>query len=66
MKKITVEVPVETLDAVLQDGGSLTEAVREALKAYAQRKAYERLLSLQGKVKVDINLDALRKDKNEE
>ncbi|HVY84597.1 MAG TPA: hypothetical protein VG943_05665 [Caulobacterales bacterium] len=66
MKKITVEVPVETLEAAMRDGGSLADTVREALKELAHKRAYQRLLALQGKVKVDIDLEELRKDKNEE
>lgn len=66
MKKITVEVPAATLEAAMIDGGGIAETVREALKEFAHRRASQRLLAAQGKVKVDIDLNELRKDKGEE
>ena len=48
------------------DGGGIAETVREALKEFAHRRASQRLLAAQGKVKVDIDLNELRKDKGEE
>ncbi len=60
MRKITVEVPAETLDAVLRDGGSLAENVREALRDLAHKRASRRLLELQGKVKFDMSWEELR------
>jgi hypothetical protein len=66
MRKITVEAPEETLEAALQGGASLSETVREALKEFAHRRASQRLLALRGKLDVDIDLNELRKDKDEE
>jgi len=66
MKKITVEVPADTLEIIMRDGGTLAETVREALRDLAHKRAYARLLALRGKVRVDIDLNELRKDKDEE
>lgn len=66
MRKITVEVPVETLDAALRGGGSLAETVREALKEFAHRRACERIRAMRGKLDLGLDLDELRKDKDEE
>ncbi|MGH6952261.1 MAG: hypothetical protein ACREH4_15470 [Vitreimonas sp.] len=65
MKKITVEVPTATLEAAMIDGGGIAETVREALREFAHRRASQRLLAAQGKVRVDIDLNELRKDKGE-
>ncbi|NWG52319.1 MAG: hypothetical protein HXY28_01220 [Hydrogenophilaceae bacterium] len=65
LRKITVEVPADTIDAVLRDGGTLTEAVREALRDLARKRAYARLLAAEGKLALGLDLDALRKDKAE-
>ncbi|HRO04874.1 MAG TPA: hypothetical protein PLS69_14840 [Terricaulis sp.] len=65
MKKITVEVPVQTLDAVMRDGGSLAETVREALQELAHRRACERILAMRGKLDLGLDLEELRKDKDE-
>jgi hypothetical protein len=66
MRKITVEVPVETLEAAMQGGGSLAETVRAALRDLAHRRASARLLAMQGKLNLGLDLDELRKDKDEE
>jgi hypothetical protein len=65
MRKITVEVPAETIDLVLRDGGTLTEAVREALTDLARKRAYARLLAMRGKLDLGLDLEELRKDKDE-
>jgi Arc/MetJ-type ribon-helix-helix transcriptional regulator len=65
MKKITVEVPSETLDAAMIEGGSVTEVVREALRDFAHKRACARLLNMEGKLDLGLDLEELRKDKGE-
>ena len=65
MKKITVEVPVQILDAAMRGGGSLAETVREALRELAHKRASQRLLAAEGKLDLGLNLEELRRDKNE-
>lgn len=66
MRKITVEIDGRTLDAARAEGAGVAETVREAIRDLAHKRASHRLLTLRGKVKVDIDLKELRKDKNEE
>lgn len=66
MKKIAVEVPVDTLDAAMREDGNLAETVREALRELAHGRASARLLAMEGKLDLGIDLEELRKDKDEE
>ncbi len=66
MRKITVEVPADTLDFVLRDGAGLTETVREALRDLAHKRACQRLLEMEGKLDLKLDLAELRRDKDEE
>lgn len=65
MRKITVEVPVETLEAAMRDGGGLAETVREALRELAHKRACARILAMEGKLDLGLDLEELRKDKDE-
>lgn len=63
--KITVHIPANLLkDARKSTGQGITETVREGLRLVAARQVYERLRKLKGKVKVPIDLDALREDRD--
>ncbi|MET0181808.1 MAG: hypothetical protein ABW199_02865 [Caulobacterales bacterium] len=64
MRKITVEVPEATLEAAQLPGAGVTETVREALEKLARRRAYDRLLAMEGKIDLKIDLNELRKDKD--
>ena len=64
-EKITVEVPVDTLEAAMADGASLAETVREALRELAHKRARQRLLAMEGKLDLGLDLDELRKDKDD-
>jgi hypothetical protein len=66
LKKITVEVPAEVLEAAMAEGAGVADTVREALAALARRRAYDRLLAMEGKLDLEIDLEELRKDKDEE
>ncbi len=60
MRKITVEVPAETLEAALSDGGGVAETVREALEMLVRRRAYDRLLAMRGKLMFESTWQELR------
>ena len=62
--KITVHIPADLLkDARKSTGRGITETVREGLRLVAAREAYKGLRKLKGRVKVPIDLDALREDR---
>lgn len=64
MRKITVEVPVDTLEAALKDGAGLAETVREALKEFAQRRACAQLRAMRGRLDLQLDLETLREDRD--
>ena len=63
MRKITVEVPVHTLEAAMRDDGNLAETVREALRNLAHKRACQRLLAMEGKLDLQLDLEELREDR---
>ena len=66
MKKITVDLPEDTLASAQRASGAGTaETIRQALKEFVHRDACRRLLALRGTVDLDIDLNELRKDKDE-
>ncbi len=60
MRKITVDVDARVLEAARAEGAGVAETVREALKQLAHRRASEKLLALQGKVKFELSWQELR------
>jgi hypothetical protein len=65
LRKITVDVDGNVLDAARADGAGVAETVREALAHLAHRRACERLLAMEGKLDLGLDLEELRKDKDE-
>jgi peptidyl-tRNA hydrolase len=64
-KKITVQVPTDLLAAAQKaSNAGISETVRKGLEALVARWAYDGLLKMRGKVKMSIDLDELRKDKD--
>lgn len=64
MRKITAFLPVELLaHAQSNTGAGVTETLRAALEAFNRATWYRRALALQGKVTIDIDIDALREDR---
>ncbi len=62
-QKITAHIPVELLKSAQEvTHKGVTETLREALALLARSKGYEKFLSGYGKVKLSIDLEALRKD----
>lgn len=63
-RKITVEVPEELLERALEASGEgITGTVRRGLGLVAAGRAYEELRRLRGKVRLGIDLEALREDR---
>ena len=64
LKKVTVVLPAELLrKAQLSSGQGITPTIRAGLELVAAGRAYEGLRRLRGKVKLRIDLDALRADR---
>jgi hypothetical protein len=63
-RKITVEVPDELLERALEASGEgITGTVRRGLELVAAGPAYDELRRLRGKVRLGIDLAALREDR---
>ena len=64
-RKITVEVPEDVLqDAQAVTGNGLTQTVREGLQTLADKRAYQRLLSLRGSCPdIELDVNSLREDR---
>jgi hypothetical protein len=64
VRKITVEIPNELLESALASTGEgITQTVRKGLELLAAGRAYEELRRLRGKVRLGIELEALREDR---
>jgi hypothetical protein len=64
MRKITVEIPEDLLaGALAMTGKGITQTVRRGLELVAAGRAYEQLRQLRGKVRLGIEIDALRDDR---
>jgi hypothetical protein len=51
LRKITVNLPADLIDGVMEDSGKgLTESIREALEAQRNAIAWQRLRALRGKI----------------
>lgn len=63
--KITVHVPTALLErARAATGQGITGTVREGLRSVAASEAYRRLRAFRGKVRFDVDLAALREDRD--
>lgn len=66
-QKITAHVPKSLLKEAQESTGlGITETVKAGLEALARQRAFERLLKMEGKVKLRIDLEELRKDRGDE
>lgn len=64
VRKVTVEVSPQLLRrAQRSTGEGVTATVRRGLELVAARGAYRRLRALRGKVRVSVDLRALREDR---
>ena len=65
LQKVTIEVPRQLLRrAQRSTGEGLTATVRRGLELVAARGAYEGLRALRGKVRLSIDVRALREDRS--
>jgi hypothetical protein len=63
MRKITINLPKDLVErATAATGTGLTETLKLGLERVLVDRAYERFRSMKGKLKVDIDLKALRED----
>ncbi len=65
MRKITVDVDARVLEAARAEGAGIAETIREALERQAHTRARQKLLAMEGKLDLEIDLEELRKDKDE-
>ncbi|MDB5483992.1 MAG: hypothetical protein JWO83_5045 [Caulobacteraceae bacterium] len=64
IRKVTAFLPAKLLaDAQVIAGAGVTETLRAALEAFNRAAWYRKMLELEGKVAIDIDLDALREDR---
>ena len=65
-QKITAHLPKHLLhEAQAITGKGITETLKAGLEELAKKKAYENLLKLKGAYHFSIDLNELRKDRNE-
>lgn len=63
-RKITVNLPVELLEAALSVGErNLTETIRTGLELIAAKNSYKGLHEMRGKVTFKSSIDELRRDR---
>lgn len=63
-RKITVVLPKDLLDrAVKATGLGLTPTIRKGLESLATAAAFDHLLKMQGKLKLNLNVEELREDR---
>jgi len=63
-RKITVEVPEDLLERARKaSNDGITRTVRRGLELVAAGRAYDELRKLRGKVRLGIDLEALREDR---
>ena len=61
MRKVTMNLPAQLIERAMEaTGASLTETTRQALEAFARRKAIQELLDLQGKIKFSMTWQELK------
>jgi hypothetical protein len=64
LKKVTVVLPQEILErAQRASGEGITPTIRRGLELVAAGRTYERLRSLRGRVRLDLDVDELRADR---
>ena len=61
MKRITANLPAELLDEAMETTGKgITETLIDGLEQVRRRRAFERALSLKGKLRLDVDLENSR------
>lgn len=63
LRKITINLPKDLVDrATAATGAGLTETLKLGLERVLVDRAYDRFRGMKGRLKVDIDLKALRED----
>ena len=63
-QKVTIEIPAELLRRARRSTGEgITATVRRGLELVAARRAYQELRGLRGKIRLDLDVEALRRDR---
>ena len=64
-QRITVHVPADLLEKARRSTGQgITATVREGLQLVAAAEAYREVRALRGRVRVPVDLDKLREDRD--
>jgi hypothetical protein len=64
LRKVTMLLPADLVERAMEvTGKGLTPTVRESLEQTARSAVYERLRTARGKLKIDLDLDRLREDR---
>ena len=64
MRKITAILPEDLLKTAQQNSGDgLTQTLRKALESYNHKQWSRRMLAAEGKVRLDLDLNELREDR---
>ena len=65
-KKITAHLPKNLIDRAMKaTGEGITPTLRRGLELVASQDVYKKLLKMKGKFELDLDLDELRKDRDE-
>ncbi len=64
LRKVTVMLPEDLVRRATRASGlGLTPTIRKGLESIAAAEAYDGLLRLRGKLKLNLNVDELRQDR---
>ncbi|MCX6592516.1 MAG: hypothetical protein NTV70_21060 [Acidobacteria bacterium] len=66
LRKVTALLPADLLDRAMElTGEGVTPTLRQGLEMMSRHLASQRLLGLRGKLKLAIDVDELRQDRDE-
>lgn len=61
IRRITANLPEALLDSAMDvTGKGITDTIVEGLEQLKRRRAYDKLISLRGKVQLNLDIDELR------
>jgi hypothetical protein len=64
LKKVTVVLPADTLRRAQRASGmGITPTIRTGLELIAAGRTYDRIRAMRGRVKLDLDVDELRRDR---
>ena len=63
-KRTTLDLPKQLLEAAQEETGEgITKTITAGLEKIVHARGYKRLLALEGKINLELNIDELRKDR---